>query len=375
MPAAPLQPDPKEAVEARLCAYLEGDLTAAEQAGIERHLDEHPQHRQLLADLARGRQWLREVPAEPAPADVAEAFQQQVERSLLLGEGTAPRRPGGRWPQRVLVAALVLLTLGLGVVLTLVLAPPRGSPGRVAVVPSKPSPRPATKALPLPAAAADAARAAAPPSVQAAVAQNATAVEAQPAPAVTESGPTPGPPAIHLRVATADPAAVARFLTRSGFHREPAVGGGGGGVETASAAGPGQYAVAGMTPAQVRQFTADLTAAAAPGRVTTDPAAPPAQAVAPGDRLNVVIPQLTGAGLEQANAVRVADDGTIALPMVDPVQVAGATPAEVARRVGDRYRQSNLIANATVAVTPLPRPAAVPGAAPGATVIVDVQAR
>ena len=66
--------DPKEATEAKLCAYLEGELAPAERAEIEQHLAANPQHRQLLSDLARTREWVRSIPSENSPVDLAEMF-------------------------------------------------------------------------------------------------------------------------------------------------------------------------------------------------------------------------------------------------------------------------------------------------------------
>src|ERR1700744_2329718 len=113
----------EEATEAKLCAYLEDALAPAERAEIEQYLASNPQHRKLLAELATTRQWLMALPKQPAPPDIAESFQQQMERSRLLDdmETTAAAAPLNRWPQRMLIAALVLLAAGLGLVVYLAL--------------------------------------------------------------------------------------------------------------------------------------------------------------------------------------------------------------------------------------------------------------
>ena len=433
MPVPPTQPDPKEAVEAQLCAYLEDELSPAERAVIEQHLAVHPQHRQLLADLALNRGWLRDVKHEAAPAEVGEAFRQQVERSLLMGEDRpAAGRSGGRWRQFGVLAALLLMTAGLGVVLTVMLAAPSRPTNSVAIdAPTSPMSPPATTA---PAAdrtvltrSMSSAVIAPPPPVptmtvepdrpttslaEAAPPTTATrsAVPTLRAPGAMAGGQFGGLPAavaaapqtVHLQVATADPASLGRFLTRRGLTLdEPRADG-------QPAAGDKRYAAAAnqqqsnaqstrrpdgflsgvaapdgiadvsrryvgreLTDAQVRQLAADLTAAAAPGRVTAAADSViaatrgPRLTLARGDRVTVVIPQLTGAGLEPTNAVRVADDGTITLPMVDAVAAAGATPDEVARRVADRYRGAHLIANPTVTVSS--------DGAPTDTLVVDVE--
>ena len=428
MAATPTQPDPKEAVEAQLCAYLEGDLTPAERASIDRHLADHAQHRQLLADLALTRQWLRAVPRQPAPPDVGEAFQQQVERSLLLGEDGRDRsaRPAaGRWPQRTLLAALLLLTVGLVVLIALMLAPPGRKGGRIAldsppvrppVVPTLPAPAPAVAPASPPEMKSD--RATQPvgavPMAPPPMARPGTAALPAPAPspsqpfaAVAAMSPPLGTPVVaprtvYLHVTTTEAVRVVAFLTRSGLTPEPilpvaagvqraappagpVIGGNtsaGPKAVTAPQAGPlaigfpRRYVVNGLTAAQAGQLTTDLRAEVAPATVTTE--SPPADGrpIARGDRLTVIVPQLSGPGVGPTNAVRVADDGTIALPMIDPVPAAGATPVDIAGRVAERYRQANLIAHPTVSVTPLPaatRAEGPPTAGGPTSVIVTVQ--
>ncbi len=409
MPSSPSQPDPKEAVEAQLCAYLEGDLSPDERTAIEQHLSGNPPHRQLLADLALTRQWLRDLPREPAPADVGEAFQQQVERSLLLGDEYEPkaRKNGGRLPQVALMAALILVTAGLGVGLMLMLSGPnRPTPKFAANVPAS---RPADTASDSPVAARDAA--ATPPSAPVAAARS-------PEPSITEAATPPQAaggaggggfrgrllntaapdavaavtpsPTIHMRVVTADPVAVDGVLVNNGLTLVGTTGAplasrrgmpgtqyvteqqfatqeaqhqsqmaeaqsNSGGASPSLMTGPRRYIARGLTADQTRRLRADLTAAAGPGRVTvvggTPSTAPDtATPIAPGELITVVIPQLTGPGVGQTNTVRVAPDGTIALPMLDAVPAAGATKDALAHRVADRYRQANLIANPSVTV-------------------------
>jgi hypothetical protein len=64
----------------------------------------------------------------------------------------------------------------------------------------------------------------------------------------------------------------------------------------------------------------------------------------------------------------VADDGTIALPMIDPLPAAGAQPAELERKIADKYREANLIPQATVTVaSAAPSTQGAAAAAPPAT--------
>ena len=440
MPDTPNQPDPKEAVEAQLCAYLEGDLSPAERAAIEQHLAGNPPHRQLLADLSLNRQWLRDLPKVSAPADVGEAFQQQVERSLLLGDDVQfkPQPGGGRLTQFAMMAALIAITAGLGVGLMLMLSGPDRPSGRVAA--NFPTSRPIvatgdkqTPTLDVPATQP------APPLATAAMPATPLADAARPPEAATRSrggGRTDGfggggggggvgfnamvrgaPDALaaqgpsrslYLRVAAADPAAVDRVLTTHGLALEGVPGaaiasrdrrGGVPGTQdvaeqqdagqdaqqiqqrrmvqnkmaTNSASGdaslllgPQRYVARGLTAEQAGRLTADLQAAVGPAQVTTigprPIVGPDAAKIAAGEVVTVVIPQLTGPGVAQTNTVHVASDGTIALPMIDPVPAAGATKDALAHRVADRYRQANLIANPTVTVvttvTPTTQPAA-----------------
>jgi hypothetical protein len=109
-----------ENVEAMLCAYIEGDLDAAGRAEIEKHLQNHPQHRRLIAELIATRDLVRELPRVAAPVDVGEGLRGQVERSILLDDAEPVAAAGSphrfEWSQTFAVAAVFLLTLGLGIV-------------------------------------------------------------------------------------------------------------------------------------------------------------------------------------------------------------------------------------------------------------------
>jgi hypothetical protein len=109
-----------EQIEAKLCAYLEGELDEAGRAEIEKHLQQNPAHRRLLAEVGKTRDLLRALPREPAPPDICEAFQGQLERSVLLAdlntEQSTTSMKINRWPQYFAVAAVVMLAAGLGLV-------------------------------------------------------------------------------------------------------------------------------------------------------------------------------------------------------------------------------------------------------------------
>src|SRR6476619_1085515 len=82
-----------ENIEAKLCAYVDGELDPAGRAEIEAHLASNPQHRQLMDELMKQRDLLRDLPRERAPEDLFESMQNQLERSVLL-DGAAPQHGG-----------------------------------------------------------------------------------------------------------------------------------------------------------------------------------------------------------------------------------------------------------------------------------------
>ncbi|HVT88656.1 MAG TPA: hypothetical protein VHD56_07390 [Tepidisphaeraceae bacterium] len=106
-----------EDIEAKLAGYVDGDLDAAGRAQIEEYLANNPQHRQLIDELMKQRNMLRGLPRASAPADIAESFNTQLERAVLLGDvdGTAAlsTRRIGFWPQLRAMAAILVVTLGL----------------------------------------------------------------------------------------------------------------------------------------------------------------------------------------------------------------------------------------------------------------------
>ena len=136
----------QEQIEARLAAYIDGELSAAECAEIEKHLAANPQHRKLIEELTGQRDMLLALPREKAPAELFETLQGQLERSVLLGSAAdavdAPRHIN-RWPHRGAIAAIVLLAAGLAVLVYKVL-PSNKPPAEFAVAPKETGPVPAT---------------------------------------------------------------------------------------------------------------------------------------------------------------------------------------------------------------------------------------
>ncbi len=116
-----------EDIEAKLCAYVDGELDEAAQAEIERHLADNPQHRELITDLVQHRDMIRALPRVRAPQDISETLGAQLERAVLLGDDEAGDTPILRishWPQIRAAAAILLLVFGLAAVVYYVLPTP-----------------------------------------------------------------------------------------------------------------------------------------------------------------------------------------------------------------------------------------------------------
>ncbi|HET6250972.1 MAG TPA: polysaccharide biosynthesis/export family protein [Tepidisphaeraceae bacterium] len=115
----------QEIIESRLATYIDGELEDNERLEIEQHLQQNPQYRKVIEDLRKQRDMLRGLPREAAPLDIAEAFTNQLERAELLDSHVGPgdRRPMriNALPRLMAAAAIVLLTLGLGVIVYIVL--------------------------------------------------------------------------------------------------------------------------------------------------------------------------------------------------------------------------------------------------------------
>jgi anti-sigma factor RsiW len=59
--------DNVEQIEARLCAYVDSELSPSERAEIEKHLAANPAHLVLIHDLIAQRAMVRQLPREKAP--------------------------------------------------------------------------------------------------------------------------------------------------------------------------------------------------------------------------------------------------------------------------------------------------------------------
>src|ERR1041385_4386348 len=112
--------DQTEQIEAKLAAYVDGELRGAELEEIERHLAANPSHRAMIDDLISQRRMLRQLPRESSPADLTENLQGHLEREALLAGGDAGESAVlfqiNRRPQIFAAAAIILMTIGLAVV-------------------------------------------------------------------------------------------------------------------------------------------------------------------------------------------------------------------------------------------------------------------
>jgi hypothetical protein len=494
MAEIPNQPDPNEATEAKLCAYLDGQLSPTERAEIEEYLKNYPQHRQTLKDLAATRQVLQTLPRETAPPEVSEAFHGHMERSMLLDGPTNidSMVRMNHWPQVALAAAIVVLAVGLGIVVYIILpgpvqkysvAPPPPAtlpaptiaavpshaiepekpelgPAVVAAIPTKamdeksktPAPPPqslasvagtslaedqrkkennastallgledgsldktitdrltqagvassasdtvclvvhtddpistskqvrsyfATNSIPyqtigdvdksgdaggglMSSAANEAFSLKVLPTSQPAISNGATTREAKNIPAsqpvlqaqVQDRNREMNQNAMQLvpdvsSLPSDNPLFVARAMTRQEAVHLSAV---------LSTEQPGQTTnlyLAGnptnklfddVTPSPTTQALAALVPSTLP---TTEPTN-----IAIGDRLTISVAQLVGPGVDKTNTVRVADNGTISLPMIEPLPAAGERPADLQAQIATKYKEANLIPDATVTVAP-----------------------
>src|SRR5215831_8799924 len=128
--------DQTEQIEAKLAAYVDGELHGAELQEIEQHLAANPSHRALIDDLMAQKRMLRQLPREASPSDLTENLQGHLEREALLSEGDAGESAVifqiNRRPQLLAAAAIILMTIGLAIVVYSTL--PSRSP--IAVVPA-----------------------------------------------------------------------------------------------------------------------------------------------------------------------------------------------------------------------------------------------
>lgn len=123
-------------IEAKLAAYIDGELDEAGRQEIEQYLLTNPGHRRLLTELGKTHALLADLPQEQAPPEIMEEYNSQLERAALLGdaqdiESRTVHRINRR-PQLFSLAAILALTVGLGIVVYFVLLPTGPQPYTIA---------------------------------------------------------------------------------------------------------------------------------------------------------------------------------------------------------------------------------------------------
>jgi hypothetical protein len=100
------------------------------------------------------------------------------------------------------------------------------------------------------------------------------------------------------------------------------------------------------TPVRRRPATTTAPSARAPWSNATDvrpeDLVPQPYRVHPGDVLALSLTDLVGPGIETTKLITVKGSGTIDLPLIGSVYVAGMTEEEIAKAIDDEYRKSNI---------------------------------
>lgn len=96
----------------QLTAYLDGELSPARRAEVDKLLSEDPDARALLLELQQTSRLVSALPREPTPDGLADTVVQRMERQDLLGDSPANRPRSSQvvsWSRRVAVAASIAL--------------------------------------------------------------------------------------------------------------------------------------------------------------------------------------------------------------------------------------------------------------------------
>ncbi|HEY0008637.1 MAG TPA: hypothetical protein VGB55_07930 [Tepidisphaeraceae bacterium] len=126
-----------EKIEAKLAAYIDNALPPKEHAEIEKFLVANPSHRQVIEELRAVKGTVASLPRETAPVEIMDHLQSHLERGALLDnvEESADSMRINRWPQLGAVAAVLLLTGALGVLIYQVLPNGHMHNDQVAIAP------------------------------------------------------------------------------------------------------------------------------------------------------------------------------------------------------------------------------------------------
>jgi hypothetical protein len=129
-------------------AYLDGELTADEQAEVERVLADSPRARRVLAELRALSATLQSLPQETLGEDLSESVLHAAARRILTGDADDRPTPAGIWPllkSRLTGRALLWPAIAVSIGIMLMLNDPQGwrLPGDdpVAFAPAEPAAR------------------------------------------------------------------------------------------------------------------------------------------------------------------------------------------------------------------------------------------
>jgi len=111
-----------------LSAFLDRELTAAEEAAVSKHLKSSPQARQELQDYQRLSELLQELPRRTVPAEFASSVMQRAERETLIPldpVATVDRRSSRRKLSRRALALTAVGVVAASIALLMIVDRPR----------------------------------------------------------------------------------------------------------------------------------------------------------------------------------------------------------------------------------------------------------
>src|SRR6476646_8661628 len=104
-----------EDLEARIAAYIDGQLPPAEAARLEVFLaNTDPRLAEQIIGMLNDRHRVRTLPKPAAPVDLAARVMEQVERATLLNDAHSPdhHEPHRWWQTKYAIAAGLFLMIG-----------------------------------------------------------------------------------------------------------------------------------------------------------------------------------------------------------------------------------------------------------------------
>jgi len=126
-----------------LSAYIDGELTPAQNEKVEKRLAEEPQAREILSQLQYVSEAYRQLLRVEAPGELTDTVMGQLERDYLLDKDEMPVEVGASKPRRVLryMAAAAAVIAVAGVLATIIynnVYKPQGPSSEMAPIAEKP---------------------------------------------------------------------------------------------------------------------------------------------------------------------------------------------------------------------------------------------